>query len=41
LAEIMPERWAVILLSAAGLLGVFGFMYRGRRHVAAIYNREV
>lgn len=41
LAEIMPERWAVALLAAAGLLGVYFFMYRGRKHVAAIYNREV
>lgn len=41
LAEIMPERWAVMLLAAVGLAGVFVFMFRGRRHVAAIYNREV
>jgi len=41
LAEVMPERWATLLLSAVGLLGVFVFMYRGRKHVAAIYNREV
>ena len=41
LAEVMPERWAVVLLAAAGLVGVYVFMYRGRKHVAAIYNREV
>lgn len=41
LAEVMPERWAVVLLSLVGLLGTYAFMYRGRRHVAAIYNREV
>lgn len=41
LAEVMPERWAIALLAAVGLVGVYAFMYRGRRHVAAIYNREV
>lgn len=41
LAEVMPERWAVVLLAAAGLVGVWLFMWRGRKHVAAIYNREV
>ena len=41
LAEIMPERWAIALLAGAGLLGVYVFMYRGRKHVAAIYNRDV
>ena len=41
LAEIMDTRIVVMLLSAAGLVGTSAFMYRGRRHVAAIYNREV
>ena len=41
LAEVMPERWAVALLAASGLLGVYIFMYRGRKHVALIYNRDV
>lgn len=41
LAEVMPERWAIMLLAGVGLLGVYVFMYRGRKHVAAIYNREV
>ena len=41
LAEVMPERWAIMILAGVGLLGVYAFMYRGRKHVAAIYNREV
>ena len=41
LAEVMPERWAVSLMSGVGLLGVYFLMYRGRRHVAAVYNRKV
>ena len=32
---------AVSLLAGVGLLGVYFLMYRGRRHVAAIYNRSV
>ncbi len=41
LAEWMPERWVMVLLSAVGVFSVWLFMYRGRRHVAAIYNRDV
>ena len=41
LAEVMPERWAIVVLAGAGLLGVYLFMWRGRTHVAAIYNRKV
>lgn len=41
LAEVMPERWAIMILAGVGLVGVYVFMYRGRKHVAAIYNREV
>lgn len=41
LAEVMPERWAMVLLSGVGLLSVYLFMFRGRAHVAAIYNRDV
>ena len=41
LAEVMPERWAMVVLASVGLMGVYAFMYRGRRHVAAIYNREL
>lgn len=41
LAEIMPERWVVTLLSAVGMLSVYIFIFRGREYVAAIYEREV
>ena len=41
LAEVMPERWAVVLLSVVGLLSVYLFMFRGRKYVAAIYNQDV
>ena len=41
LAEVMPERWAMVLLSALGLVSVYAFMFRGRKHVAAIYNRDL
>lgn len=41
LAEIVDERIVVMLLSTAGLVGTYVFMYRGRRYVADIYNREV
>lgn len=41
LAEIMPERHVIILLHAIGLVAVYVFMYRGRKHVANIYNRDL
>ena len=41
LAEVTGERTAVMLMVSVGLLGSYVFMYRGRRHVSAIYNREV
>lgn len=41
LAEVMPERHVILLLSAVGIAAVYLFMFRGRRHVAAIYNREL
>lgn len=41
LAEVTDERTAVMLMAAVGLAGSYVFMYRGRKHVAAIYNREV
>lgn len=41
LAELTGERAAVMLMAAVGLAGSYVFMYRGRKHVAAIYNREV
>lgn len=41
LAELLPERWVMALFSAFGVLSVYLLMYRGRRHVAAIYNRDI
>ena len=41
LAEVLPERSVMVLFSALGLLSVYFTMYRGRRHVAAIYNRDL
>lgn len=41
LAEFLPERHVIILLNVVGLAAVYLFMYRGRRHVAAIYNRDL
>lgn len=41
LAELLPERTVVAGGSLLGLLVVYAFMYRGRKHVAAVYNRDV
>ena len=41
LAEFLPERHVIILMNIVGLAAVYLFMYRGRRHVAAIYNRDL
>ncbi len=41
LAEVIPERQVVLMLSAVTLCAVWLLMFRGRRAVAAIYNREV
>ena len=41
LAEIMPERRVCLLLSGMTFFAVWLFMFRGRKAVAAIYNREV
>lgn len=41
LAEAMPERQVVLTLSAITLCAVWLLMFRGRKAVAAIYNREV
>ncbi len=41
MAEFMSERMVVLIISAFGLLGTYLFMYRGRKHVAKVYNREV
>ena len=41
LAEVMPERGVILLFSAIGLAAAWLFMFRRRKEVAAIYNREV
>ncbi|MDE6590175.1 MAG: MFS transporter [Oscillospiraceae bacterium] len=41
LAEVLPERAVILLFSAVGLAAAWGFVFRNRREVAAIYNREV
>ena len=41
LAEIMPERGVILLFSAVGLTAAWLFMFRRRREVAAIYNRDL
>lgn len=41
LAEVMPERRVVLTLSAVNLCAVWLLMFRGRKAVAAVYNREV
>ncbi|MGM9607550.1 MAG: MFS transporter [Oscillospiraceae bacterium] len=41
LGELMPERHVILLLNAIGLAAVYLFMYRGRKPVAAIYNRDL
>lgn len=41
LAEVMPERRVVLILSAITLCAAWLLMFRGRKAVAAIYNREV
>ena len=41
LAEVMAERHVIILLHLIGLGAVYLFMYRGRKEVANIYNRDV
>lgn len=41
LAEVMPERRVVLSLSAITLCAAWLLMFRGRKAVAAIYNREV
>lgn len=40
LAEVLPERGVVLLFSAIGLAAAWGFIFRRRREVSAIYNRE-
>ncbi len=41
LAEIMPERAVILLFSAVGLAAAWLFIFRRRREVAILYNREV
>lgn len=41
LAEHLPERGVILLFSAVGLAAAWLFIFRRRREVAALYNREV
>ena len=41
LAEFLPERAVVLMFSAVGLAASWGFIFRRRREVSAIYNQEV
>ena len=41
LGSVMPERHVALLFSAVSVICVYLFMFRGRRHVAAIYNRDL
>lgn len=41
LAEVLPERAVIALFSGVGLAAAWLFIFRRRREVAAIYNREV
>lgn len=40
LAEVFPERGVIVGIHAVILLSVYLFIYRGRAHVAEVYNRE-
>lgn len=41
LAEHLPERGVILLFSAVGLAAAWLFIFRRRREVAVLYNREV
>ncbi len=41
LAEVFPERGVILLFSAVGLAAAWLFIFRRRKEVAAIYNREM
>ena len=41
LAEVMPERGVILLFSAVHMLCIWLIVFRRRREVAAVYNREV
>jgi len=40
LAEVLPERGVILLFSGVGLAAAWLFIFRQRKEVAAIYNRE-
>ncbi len=40
LAEVSPERGVILLFSGVGLAAAWLFIFRRRKEVAAIYNRE-
>ena len=41
LAELLPERQVILLMNAVGLAAAYLFIFRGRKHVSAIYNRDL
>lgn len=41
LAEVLPIRLVLALASVLSLLASYGLIYRGRAHVARIYNRDL
>lgn len=41
LGSVMPERHVALLLAAVEVSAVYLLMFRGRRHVAAIYDRDL
>lgn len=41
LAEVLPTRLILAMATALSLLSAYVFMYRGRAHVAKIYNRDL
>ena len=41
MVEVMPGRHVMLLMGVLGVTTVYLFMYRGREHVAAIYNRDL
>lgn len=41
LAEVFPERSVILGVNLLGVALVYVFIYRGRQHVARIYNREL
>lgn len=41
LAEHFPYRTIIVGLMALNIIGTFALMYKGRRHVELVYNRDV